>query len=92
MSKKFQAKHFTPENFLCSLRERLCCVREKFAALAKQFIRLGNTKFKYSKEKDRGYIDSLNFSIDGEKTKWDYHPEWIDVIKDYRLEGKKVYS
>ena len=34
------------------------------SALAKQFLRLGDTKFKYTKERDRGYIDSLNFSIE----------------------------
>ena len=51
------------------------------SALAKQFIRLGNTKFKYTKEKNRGFIDSLDFSIDGIKAEWEYHIEWNDVIK-----------
>ena len=50
-------------------------------ALAKQFIRLGSTRFKYTKEKNRGYIDSLNFSVDGVKAEWKFHPEWIDVAK-----------
>ena len=51
------------------------------SAFAKQLIRLGNTKFHYSKDKDRGYIDSLNFLIDGKNTNWEYHSDWIDVIK-----------
>ena len=51
------------------------------SALAKQFLRLGSTKFKYTKEKDRGYIDSLNFSVDGISTNWEYHTKWNDVIK-----------
>ena len=51
------------------------------SALAKQFLRLGDTKFKYTKERDRGYIDSLNFSIDGITTNWEYHIKWNDVIK-----------
>jgi len=51
------------------------------SALAKQFIRLGNSKFKYTKEKDRGFIDSLDFSIDGIKAQWEYHSKWNDVIK-----------
>ncbi len=53
------------------------------SALAKQFIRLGNSKFKYTKEKDRGFIDSLDFSIDGIKAQWEYHSKWNDVIKVY---------
>ncbi len=51
------------------------------SALAHQFLRLGSTRFKYTKEKDRGYIDSLDFSVDSVNAKWDYHPEWIDVAK-----------
>ena len=51
------------------------------SAMAKQFIRLGSTRFLYTKEKDRGYIDSLDFSVDGVSAEWDYHSEWIDVAK-----------
>jgi len=51
------------------------------SALAKQFLRLGSTRFKYTKEKDRGYIDSLDFSIDGIDVDWEFHPDWIDVAK-----------
>ena len=50
-------------------------------ALAKQFLRLGSTRFLYTKEKDRGYIDSLDFYVDGVKANWDFHVEWIDVAK-----------
>ena len=50
-------------------------------AFAKQQFRLGSKKFKYTKDKDRGYIDSLDFSVDGNTTKWEYHPNWIDVVK-----------
>ena len=49
--------------------------------MAKQFIRLGSTRFLYTKEKDRGYIDSLDFSVDGVSAAWDYHSEWIDVAR-----------
>ena len=35
------------------------------SALAKQFFRLGSTRFLNTKEKNRGYIDSLDFSVDG---------------------------
>ncbi len=50
-------------------------------AFAKQKERFLSTSFLFSKEKDRGYIDSLNFSIDGVETNWEYHPDWIDVAK-----------
>ena len=50
-------------------------------ALAKQFLRLGITRFKYTKDKDRGYIDSLDFSVDGVNAEWEFHPDWIDVAK-----------
>ena len=51
------------------------------SAMAKQFIRLGSTRFLYTKEEDRGYIDSLDFSVDGVNAIWEYHSEWIDVAK-----------
>jgi len=64
------------------------------SAMAKQFIRLGSTRFLYTKEEDRGYIDSLDFSVDGVNTKWDYHSEWIDVAKVFLpkpvLPGKTI--
>ncbi len=40
-----------------------------------------NTSFFYSKEKNRGYIDSLDFSVNGVKTNLTYHQTWIDVAK-----------
>ena len=64
------------------------------SAMAKQFTRLGNTRFLYTKEKDRGYIDSLDFSVNGVRTEWEYHPEWIDVAKIFLpeplLPGKAI--
>ena len=50
-------------------------------AFAKQRERFLNTSFIFSEEKKRGYIDSLNFTVDGIKTDWEYHPDWIDVAK-----------
>ena len=52
-----------------------------FQALAKQKIEDGNTTFHYADEKERGYIDSLNFTVNGKKANWSYHPEHIDICK-----------
>ena len=51
------------------------------SALAKQFFRLGSTRFLNTKETNRGYIDSLDFSVDGVKAEWQFHSEYIDVAK-----------
>ena len=50
-------------------------------AFAKQRERFLNTSFIFSEEKKRGYIDSLDFKIDGVETTWEFHPDWIDVLK-----------
>ncbi len=55
-------------------------------AFAKQQFRLGSKKFRYTKEKDRGYIDSLDFSVNGIRTKWEFHPNWIDVVKVHLID------
>jgi len=50
-------------------------------AFAKQQIRMNNMRFANSEIKDRGYIDSLNFVVNGIKADVIQHPEWIDVTK-----------
>ena len=63
-------------------------------AFAKQQERFLSTKFILSEEKDRGYIDSLDFKIDGASIITDPHSEWIDVVKlllpNPLFPGKKV--
>ena len=39
------------------------------------------SRFARADSLSRGYIDSLDFSVNGEKIDWEYHPEWIDVVK-----------
>ena len=41
-------------------------------ALAKQLKEDGNLFFNYAATKDRGYIDSLDFKVDGQTVKFDY--------------------
>ena len=50
-------------------------------AFARQQFRQRRTRFHYAEDKDRGYIDSLDFSVNGESATWEYHPEYIDVAK-----------
>ncbi|NHZ85423.1 MAG: hypothetical protein GWP19_06040, partial [Planctomycetia bacterium] len=52
-------------------------------AYAKQAFKNGSTRFYFADEEDRGYIDSLDFKVNGESAKLEYHPEWIDVAKVY---------
>ena len=40
-----------------------------------------NSSFAKSDSLDRGYIDSLDFKVDGKQVDWSFHPEWNDVIK-----------
>lgn len=49
-------------------------------AFGKQKIENGKTDFYYLAEEDRGWIDSINFSIDGKAAKWAL-TEDIDIAK-----------
>lgn len=50
-------------------------------AFAKQELENGSGKFYFTAERNRGFIDSLDFKVDGESLKWQYHPEHIDICK-----------
>lgn len=50
-------------------------------ALAKQLLEDGETKFYYSKPEERGYIDSLDFKVNGKSVKVEYDAEHIDICK-----------
>jgi hypothetical protein len=52
-------------------------------ALTKQLLENGETKFYFSKPEQRGFIDSLDFKVNGETIKWEYDPEHIDICKLY---------
>ncbi|MBT3251969.1 MAG: M1 family metallopeptidase [Candidatus Marinimicrobia bacterium] len=55
--------------------------KDNNTAFAKQMWENGRSKFYFSDEDDRGYIDSLNFTIKGVPLQVEAHPEWIDVVK-----------
>jgi len=48
-------------------------------ALARQLARMKNFVLFTTLEENKGYIDSLDFSVNGQKVKWTYHPEHIDI-------------
>ncbi|RPG60611.1 MAG: M1 family peptidase [Flavobacteriales bacterium TMED191] len=50
-------------------------------AFAKQKLENGNTEFYYSADSERGYIDSLDFKVNGDKVIWEYHYKHIDICK-----------
>ncbi len=47
--------------------------------LAKQFLQLGEKDFYFSKPEERGYIDSLNFSINGVPIQFQIDNDTIDI-------------
>lgn len=52
-------------------------------ALGRQLLSLGETDMYFAKPEDLGYIDSLNFMVNGKPAKWEYDKEHIDICKLY---------
>ena len=50
-------------------------------ALAKQLYRLKNMNLEYGNAGDFGYMDSLDFKINGKAAKWEYDINHIDIVK-----------
>jgi hypothetical protein len=55
--------------------------KDNSTALCKQKVEDGSTSLYYASENERGYIDGLNFKVDGKIVRWDYDPEHIDICK-----------
>jgi hypothetical protein len=55
-------------------------------ALAKQQFRTGNMLLFYAMDKQKGGIDSLDFTVNGADIQWEYHPEHADIAKLYLKE------
>ena len=49
--------------------------------LAKHELDGGSKELWNAPEEERGYITDLNFTINGKKVDWRYHPEHIDICK-----------
>ncbi len=52
-------------------------------ALAKQLLENKETEMYFAKPEDLGYIDSLNFLVNGKPIKWEYDAQHIDICKLY---------
>lgn len=50
-------------------------------ALARQLVQHGKTELYFSKPEERGYIDSLDFKVNGKPVKWEFDKNNIDICK-----------
>ncbi|MDF2435717.1 MAG: hypothetical protein K0Q95_93 [Bacteroidota bacterium] len=68
--------------------------KDNNTALAKQKRENGETNLYFSKEEERGYIDMLDFKVDGKSVKWETLKDSIDICKIYLNEplnsGSKI--
>jgi hypothetical protein len=55
--------------------------KDNETALGQQLKEDGSLFFYYAKDKDRGYIDSLDFKVDGQSVKLEYLPGYPDIGK-----------
>lgn len=68
--------------------------KDNSTPLAKQKLADGDRDFYYAKDDDRGYIDMLDFKVDGKPVKWELLKDSIDICKMYLNEplqpGSKI--
>ncbi|MFH1005087.1 MAG: M1 family metallopeptidase [Bacteroidota bacterium] len=50
-------------------------------ALGKQLLEERDTVFYFANTKNRGYIDGLDFKVNGKSVQMKYHPDYIDICK-----------
>ncbi len=53
--------------------------KNKHTELAKQLYMDGNTLLHFGADSLKGWMDSLDFTVNGETVSWDYHPDHIDI-------------
>ncbi|GAB4092249.1 M1 family metallopeptidase [Flaviaesturariibacter terrae] len=51
------------------------------SAFTDQQLRNGDTRFYFSDKEERGYINRLDFRVNGQPARSEDHPQWIDVVK-----------
>ncbi|MFI5149085.1 MAG: M1 family metallopeptidase [Bacteroidia bacterium] len=55
--------------------------RENTTCLGKQLTENGDLKFYFAKEEDRGFIDRLNFKVNGDSVRWEFAGDTIDICR-----------
>jgi hypothetical protein len=55
--------------------------KNKSTAFNKQQLEFGNTEFQFARESQRGYIDSLEFRINGNAVHWELCKDSIDICR-----------
>ena len=55
--------------------------KDNTTALAKQILESGNTEFFFSTDKQRGYIDQLDFNVNKQSVRIEYDSVNIDICK-----------
>jgi hypothetical protein len=66
--------------------------KDQNTALAKQKRENGENNFYFSKEEDRGYIDMLDFKVDGKPVKWEILKDSTDICKIFLNEPLQSHS
>lgn len=66
--------------------------KDHTTALAKQFLEDGNTKYYFAKDDEHGYIDQIDFKINGQPAKWELLKDSIDICKLFLNEPLKSGS
>ena len=55
--------------------------KENTTALFQQDLEDGSKKGYYATKQEKGFINGLDFKVNGERVRWDYHPDHIDICK-----------
>lgn len=55
--------------------------KNRNTALCRQLLQQNKSSLYFSDSGERGYIDSLDFKVNGQTVKWEYHPQHIDICK-----------
>jgi len=63
--------------------------KDNSTPLAKQKLANGETNLYFSKENERGFIDLIDFKVDGKPVKWELLKDSIDICKIYLNEPLK---
>lgn len=55
--------------------------KNKETALGQQLYHQNDMSLHYATDEEKGFIDSLDFKVDGETVKWEYDEEHIDICR-----------